>query len=306
MFLAGFQLTVFPERTAEWFAWTIDVPMTAVFLGAAYWSSAVLEIAGARSSGWSRARLTVWTVLVFTTLTLVVTLVHLDKFHLGPEQPTSARIITWGWIAIYAAVPVGMVAGLVLQARADVPAADVDHVRRQLPRGLRWLLAGLGGVLLVAGVAMLVAPESAADLWSWPLTPLTARAVGAWLVGLGWAAAHAWLIDDVDSVQPLGTHRGGVRRAPGGGPRAVRRRAGVAELAGSRLSRGAGLDRTGGARDPQSSGRSGASTSSVNLRWRSRASHSPRVSSRQLPWSVRKICSITPANCGSITSRLIS
>ncbi len=204
VFLAGFQLTVFPERTAEWFAWTIDVPMTAVFLGAAYWSSAVLEIAGARSSGWSRARLTVWTVLVFTTLTLVVTLVHLDKFHLGPEQPTSARIITWGWIAIYAAVPVGMVAGLVLQARADVPAADVDHARRQLPRGLRWLLAGLGGVLLVAGVALLVAPESTADLWSWPLTPLTARAVGAWLVGLGWAAAHAWLIDDVDSVQPLG------------------------------------------------------------------------------------------------------
>jgi len=56
----------------------------------------------------------------------------------------------------------------------------------------------------VAGVALLVAPESTADLWSWPLTPLTARAVGAWLVGLGWAATHAWLIDDVDSVQPLG------------------------------------------------------------------------------------------------------
>ncbi len=61
MFLAGLQLTVFPLRTADWFAWTIDVPMTAVFLGAAYWSSAVLEVAGARSVGWGRARLTVWT-----------------------------------------------------------------------------------------------------------------------------------------------------------------------------------------------------------------------------------------------------
>ena len=74
VFLAGLQLTVFPLRTADWFAWTIDVPMTAVFLGAAYWSSAVLEVAGARSAGWGRARLTVWTVLVFTSLTLVVTL----------------------------------------------------------------------------------------------------------------------------------------------------------------------------------------------------------------------------------------
>ena len=66
VFLAGLQLTLFPTRTAEWFSWTIDVPMTAVFLGAAYWSSAVLEVAGARSRTWSRARLTVWTVLVFT------------------------------------------------------------------------------------------------------------------------------------------------------------------------------------------------------------------------------------------------
>ncbi len=203
VFLAGLQLTVFPERTADWFAWTIDVPMTAVFLGAAYWSSAVLEIAGARSPGWGRARLTVWAVLVFTTLTLVVTLLHLDKFHLGAEQPTSARIITWGWIAIYAGVPVGMVAALVVQARSTVPAA-VDVVRRPLPRVLRALLAGLAGVLLVTGAALLVAPVDASAVWSWPLTPLTARAVGAWLVGLGWAAAHACVIDDADQVRPLG------------------------------------------------------------------------------------------------------
>ena len=202
VFLAGLQLTVFPTRTADWFAWTIDVPMTAVFLGAAYWSSAVLEVAGARSAGWGRARLAVWTVLVFTVLTLVVTLVHLDKFHLGAEHPTSARLVTWGWLAIYAGVPVVMVAGLLLQARGRVPAADV--VRHRLPAVLRLLLAALAVLLLGAGVALLVAPAWAAEGWSWPLTPLTARAVGAWLVGLGWAAAHACLLDDTDRVRPLG------------------------------------------------------------------------------------------------------
>ena len=56
VFLAGLQLTVFPLRTADWFAWTIDVPMTAVFLGAAYWSSAVLELAGAGSRSPRSAR----------------------------------------------------------------------------------------------------------------------------------------------------------------------------------------------------------------------------------------------------------
>jgi hypothetical protein len=203
VFLAGLQLTVFPTRTAEWFSWTVDVPMTAVFLGAAYWSSAVLEVAGARSRTWSRARLTVWPVLVFTVLTLVVTLVHLDKFHLGAEHPTSARWITWGWLAVYAVVPVAMVVGLVLQARATAAPTEADGVRH-LPAALRWLLVGLAVLLLTAGVELLLAPGWAAGAWAWPLTPLTARAVGAWLVGLGWAAAHAALVDDAESVRPVG------------------------------------------------------------------------------------------------------
>jgi hypothetical protein len=202
VFLAGLQLTVFTTRTDEWFAWTIDVPMTAVFLGAAYWSSAVLELAGAWSAGWARARLAVWTVLVFTSLTLVITLVHLDKFHLGADQPASARLVAWGWLAIYAGVPVAMIVGLALQSRVVSEAAD--GVRRPLPAALRWLLVGLGVVLLASGVALLVDPVWAAQAWSWPLTPLTGRAVGAWLVGLGWAAVHARLVDDAERVRPLG------------------------------------------------------------------------------------------------------
>jgi hypothetical protein len=39
----------------------------------------------------------------------------------------------------------------------------------------------------------------------WALTPLTARAIGAWLVGLGIAAAHARLLDDAPSLRPLGS-----------------------------------------------------------------------------------------------------
>jgi hypothetical protein len=202
VFLAGLQLTVFPLRTADWFAWTIDVPMTAVFLGAAYWSSAVLEVAGARARNWGSARLTVWAVLAFTTLTLVVTLVHLDKFHLGADQPTSARLVTWGWLAIYAGVPVAMLLAIGLQARSRAPAQPSS--RRPLPTGLRLLLTVLGTVLLVSGAALLAVPTSVSGAWPWPLTDLTARAIGAWLVGLGWAAAHARLIDDVPSVRPLG------------------------------------------------------------------------------------------------------
>lgn len=204
VFLAGVQLFVFPLRTADWFAWTIGAPMTAVFLGASYFSSVVLELAGARSTRWGRARLTVWAVFVFTTLTFVVTLVHIEAFHLGPEHPTSARLVTWLWLGIYAGVPVAMLFGLIQQARTrGVAVAEAPDVR-PLRTPLRLLVGVLALVLLLSGVALLVAPAWAAGAWPWPLTDLTARAIGAWLVGLGWAAGHAWLIDDVDSVQPLG------------------------------------------------------------------------------------------------------
>ncbi|WP_122818014.1 hypothetical protein [Nocardioides pantholopis] len=203
VFLAGLQLFVFPERTADWFAWTIAPPMTAVFLGAAYWSSAVLEVAGARAADWHRARVAVGSVLVFTTLTLVVTLVHLDRFHLGAEHPAGARAITWGWLAIYLLVPVALsVVGVVELRRARTGAGAAPG--RRLPVPLRSLLLVLGVVLVGTGVVLLVAPDTASTLWSWPLTPLTARAVGAWLVGLGWAAGHAGLIDDVLAVRPVG------------------------------------------------------------------------------------------------------
>ncbi|MGX5357648.1 hypothetical protein [Kocuria sp. KH4] len=204
VFLAGLVLFVFPRRTADWFAWTIEPPTTAVFLGAAYWSSALLEVAGARSARWDRARLAVWPVFVFTALTLAVTLLHLDRFHLSPEHPPLARFAAGAWLVIYAAVPVAMLVLGRRQLRSRGPAAPPAAERAPLPGGLRLLLAAVAAVLLGAGLALLVLPAAATALWPWPLTALTARAVGAWLVGLGWAAAYARRSGDARTVRPLG------------------------------------------------------------------------------------------------------
>jgi hypothetical protein len=51
---------------------------------------------------------------------------------------------------------------------------------------------------------LLAAPSLAYDAWPWTLTPITRTAIGAWLIGLGVAAGHAWLIDDKPSLRPLG------------------------------------------------------------------------------------------------------
>lgn len=204
VFLAGLVLFVFPLRTEEWFAWTVNPPMTAVFLGAAYWSSAGLEVTGARSTSWDLARLAVWPVFVFTTLTFGVTLLHLDRFHLSPDTAPAAQVATWAWLAIYAIVPVAMlvISWMQIRSRPPVP-KSVTAGRRVLPPALRLLLVGIAGVLLLYGVALLAVPIHAATWWPWPLSELTARAIGAWLVGLGWAAAQGQLSGDLRTVRPV-------------------------------------------------------------------------------------------------------
>lgn len=197
--LAGIPLFVFPHRTDVWFAWTIGPPMTAVFLGAAYWSAAAIEWGAARRRTWAEARIAVPGVLLFTTLTLVVTLAHLDRFHTGPEHHASARVVTGAWIAIYAVVPVLMA---VLWWRQGRLAGTDAPPRVPLPPLARAMLVLQAAVLVPLGTGLLVAPTATAALWPWPLTPLTARAIGAWLVSLGVVAGHALLERAVERIRP--------------------------------------------------------------------------------------------------------
>jgi hypothetical protein len=188
VFLAGIQLFVLTENTERYFAWTVDPPLTAAALGGAYWASSILELGAARQPTWTRARIVLPAVFVFTTLTFVATLLHLDRFHLGNRFPTTTQLLAWAWIVVYALVPVLMSIVLVLQLRA----AGADEPRRNpLPPWLRVILGLHAVVLLAFGFVLFVAPSSALSLWPWTLTPLTARIMGAWLLGLGLAAAQA-------------------------------------------------------------------------------------------------------------------
>lgn len=197
--LAGMQLFVFPERTERFFAWTIDPPLTAAFLGAAYWSSVLFEVSAARERVWANARIGVPTVFVFTALTLGVTIVHLENFHLGAEFEPATRAVTWLWIAIYATVPVLMAVLWWMQSRG--PGDDPPRLA-PLPAWLRVLVGAQAVVLGVVGTALLAAPTVVAEVWPWSLTPLTGRAIGAWLFSLGVAAAHALIENGARRLRP--------------------------------------------------------------------------------------------------------
>ena len=56
----------------------------------------------------------------------------------------------------------------------------------------------MGGV----GAVMYVEPSTAGDLWPWALTPLTARAVSAFLIGFAAAAAYAAVGQPAGAASP--------------------------------------------------------------------------------------------------------
>jgi len=201
VFLAGMQLFIFATRTATYFAWNIDPPMTAAFLGASYFSAVMLEGEAARRRLWADARIAVPAVFVFTTLTLIVTIANRDRLHLQSSFSGPTRAVTWAWIAIYAVVPILMVFLIVFQLREP----GVDPPRgTPLPPWLR-VLVGAQGILLV-GLGLVMFPAALASrvvhVWPWPLTPLTAGATGAWLIGLGIAAGQAVVENDAYRVRP--------------------------------------------------------------------------------------------------------
>ncbi len=56
----------------------------------------------------------------------------------------------------------------------------------------------------VIGVALFALPGTTLISWPWTLTALTARAIGAWLLGIGIGVFHGVREDDLARIRPLG------------------------------------------------------------------------------------------------------
>jgi hypothetical protein len=184
---AGVLLYLLSGNTDDTFSWTIKPSVTAAFLGGAYWAAFVLFVWSARQTYWVRARPFVLPVATIAVLLLVATLIHFDKFH-------KDSLFGWFWIVAYIVVPPALTLALWAQLRApnggEPPRAPLGPV-------LRGVLVAEALVLVGVGISLFVAPDTADSLWAWPLTPLTARATGAFLVGFGLAAVQAAWENDI-------------------------------------------------------------------------------------------------------------
>jgi uncharacterized membrane protein len=178
-------LYLLPGETDTLFAWTIEPPLTAMLLASAYIGGIWFFAAGARRSGWSTISRGMPAVLLFASLLLLATLLHLDRFHAG-------HISFIAWIGLYLTTPFLVVAAMLLHRRSGDASRAVSEYA--IPLSVRVVLACLGLGSLIAGASLFVGIDAVVSAWPWALTPLTAQVTGAVLTLPG-AVNLALLLD---------------------------------------------------------------------------------------------------------------
>jgi hypothetical protein len=192
IFFLGLSLFVFPSNTDDLFAWTIQPPLTAAFLGASYWASTTLALTCALERNWVSARAFAAPYLIAGVVLLWVTLVHIDRFHMD-------AVTGWAWLVLYAVFPPAVGVLLIRQVRAE---GGEPSRSAPVPSWAAAVFALQAVVMVVLGTALIVAPDDAASLWPWTLTTLTARAIGVFILAQGALVLTVCRERDWDRVRP--------------------------------------------------------------------------------------------------------
>jgi hypothetical protein len=179
VFFIGLSLFVLTEDTDSSFAWTINPPITAAFLGAGYWSGLLMLILAAREQTWAAARVAVPVAFTLDTALLLATFIHLERFHMD-------TVIGWLWLITYSSLLVAL--PIALHRQLAEPGGDPPRVA-PIPGWMRRMMAVQAAGLFGLGLALFVAPSDVGEIWPWELTPLTGRAVGGMLMTHAAAAA---------------------------------------------------------------------------------------------------------------------
>ena len=181
LLVAWVVLFLLPGQTDRRFAWTIAPTMTAMLMGAGYGSALYFFARVLTGRRWHRVGLGFLPTTVFTWMMLGATLLHWDRFRHG-----SLPFALWFWI--YLLTPL-VVPGLWLWNRRRDPGTP-EPGDTMYPTWVRAAMLGAGLLLVAIATWMYLVPSSAIDVWPWLLTPLTARAVAAFvaLPGVAWLA----------------------------------------------------------------------------------------------------------------------
>lgn len=178
LFGVGAVLTIalFPENTRNNFAWDVQPPVMAAVIGAYYISSALLFVLPLLARRWEMIRVMVLAAALFSLFELITTILHLARFSVG-------TLAFWVWLVSYLLPPPIFLAFFFYQERRARQLGVVPPTK-PLPREVRLALIHWGGLLGILALGFFIFPDPLIAAAPWRLTPLTTRALLAWLIGL--------------------------------------------------------------------------------------------------------------------------
>ncbi len=163
-----------PAEAATNFAWPIRPPVAAAIIGACYGSVAVMLVAALFAKWWEQVRLVVIAAALLTTLMLVATLIHWDKFSVG-TAPFAL------WLVSYVLPPPTLIALYVWQQRNVQPSNEAQALAPWFRR-----LSSLNGASLVIIWAVLfLYPSLLSPHGPWPMSDLVVRVYAGWFISYG-------------------------------------------------------------------------------------------------------------------------
>lgn len=181
LLLAFYILYLHPETSGERFAWEIAPDMMAAFMGAGYIAGAYFFINVVFSRTWHRVTVVFLSITAFTTSMLLATIIHWERFDIR-HFPFQA------WLILYAISPF-LVTGLWLYNRQTDPIL-VQTGDIIVPNMNRLAVRIKGTILTFVAIIGFLSPNLLIHVWTWELTPLTARVLSGWIFLLGVGSLH--------------------------------------------------------------------------------------------------------------------
>lgn len=174
--LAFIILYFYPDETGTRFAWHVVPHLQAMYVGAGYLGGSWVFLRTVFERRWHRVAAGFLPVTTFTVSMLLLTILHWNFFdhQLFPFQL---------WLFLYIVTPV-LIPWLWLRNRHTDPGSP-ESGDLIVPRLGRWIMSGLGIVLLVFALVGFLFPAALIRIWPWALAPLSARAMAGWLSLLG-------------------------------------------------------------------------------------------------------------------------
>jgi len=165
-----------PGQTAENFAWTIWPTVMAAVLGAFYLATGCALLFALFARRWEDVRAVVITATIFTTVMLLVTFLHWNRFSVG-------TLPFYVWFASYVLPPPIFAVLFWWQQRRSTPIGT--HVSQPLPRWFRSLCRINGAAYVVVSTMLFLFPRGLIAGGPWLFTPLTVRTLCGFLIAAG-------------------------------------------------------------------------------------------------------------------------